>query len=208
MLISSLFQVFVSPPLYRPRPLWYQRSLTQVAERFSTILYTDHPPNLRLLPSFSSQDLMPDGIHLTPVSGLHYVIQLFDQTESALQASALSIDQELASVKESVRQHDDRMAYLESRHGSFSSKANLKVAADAELHDWMLNRAEEDWLTISNLPRLNNTRDWQDSARRQVADVIKLVLHVNRVNMNFEVLYVSNPFRFQTNRQKYIKTFL
>ena len=144
---------------------------------------------------------MPDGIHLTPVSGLHYVIQLFDQTESALQASALSIDQELASVKESVRQHDDRMAYLESRHGGFSSKANLKVAADAELHDWMLNRAEEDWLTISNLPRLNNTRDWQDSARRQVADVIKLVLHVNRVNMNFEVLYVSNPFRFQTNRQ-------
>ena len=144
---------------------------------------------------------MPDGIHLTPVSGLHYVIHLFDKCELALQTSALSVDKELESVKESVRQHDDRMAYLESRHGGFVSQAHFKVASDAELHDWMLNRADEDWMVVANLPRISNTRDWQDAARRQVADVIKLVLHANRINMSFEVMYVANPFRFQTNRQ-------
>ena len=144
---------------------------------------------------------MPDGIHLTPVSGLHYVLHLFDQSESALQTSTLSVDQELASVKESVRQHDDRMAYLEGRQGGFVSQAHVKVAADAELHDWMLNRADEDWMVVTNLPRISSNRDWQDAARRQVADVIKLVLHANRINMNFEVMYVANPFRFQTNRQ-------
>ena len=171
-----------------------------MAERFSAILTHEHPPNLMLLPSFSSQDLAPDGVHLTPVSGLHYVLFLFDQSEMALKSLASTHDQQLASVKESVRQHNDRMAYLESRQVGFVRQANTKVAADAEFDDFMLNRSEEDWLVVQGLPRLAGTRDWQDSARRQVADVINLVLHINRANVKFEVLYVSNPFRFQPTR--------
>ena len=64
----------------------------------------------------------------------------------------------------------------------------------------MINRSEEDWLVVKGLPRLSGTSDWQDNARRQVADLIKLVLHANRTDLNFEVVYVSNPFRFQPNR--------
>ena len=161
----------------------------------------DRPPNLHILPSFISQDLLHDGVHLTPVSGLHYVLHVFDQTEAVLALSTQDSDSRLVHVQESVRQHDDRMAYLEGRQGGFVSQAHVKVAADAELHDWMLNRADEDWMVVTNLPRISNNRDWQDAARRQVADVIKLVLHANRINMNFEVMYVANPFRFQTNRQ-------
>ena len=145
---------------------------------------------------------MPDGGHLTPVAGMHYVIHLFDQTETALQAATLGAERQLVSIRESVRQQNDRVAYLENRHGSLEKRSNTKMASDAEFDDWMLNRSEEDWLVVTGLPRLScSQREWQDAARRQVADVIKLVLHANRVQTNFEVCYVSNPFRFQTNRQ-------
>ena len=200
--LVSNFQVLVSPPLYRNRPLWYQRGLPQVAERFSAVLSHEPPPNLILLPSFTSQDLSPDGVHLTPVAGLHYVLFVFDQTELALRTSALGSEQQLSTVKESVRLQNDRLAYIENRQGSHERRANTKTAADAEFDDWMLNRSEEDWLVVQGLPRIScPQREWQDAARKQVADVIKLVLHVNRIQANFEVYYVSNPFRFQTNRQ-------
>ena len=71
--------------------------------------------NLHLLPSFISQDLMADGIFLTPVSGLHYVLHVFDQTQSILDALGSSSDAQLVSVKEAVRVHDDRITYLESK---------------------------------------------------------------------------------------------
>ena len=171
-----------------------------MAERFSAVLSSDAPPNLMLLPSFSSQDLCPDGVFLTPVAGLHYVLQLFDQTDKILQSATSGTDQQLVTVKESVRQYSDRVAYLENRHSGLQRQVDLKSAQDAEFSDWMVNRSEEDWLVVTGLPRLNNSNDWQDNARRQVADIIKLVLHANRTNLNFKVLYVSNPHRFQPNR--------
>ena len=198
-MIVSLFQVLVAPPLYRHRPFWYQRGLTQVAERFSAVLMTDHPPNFRLLPSFSNQELGPDGVFFNPVSGLHYILHLFDSTEAALQSAFLGTDQQLLVIKETMRQSNDRVAYLESRHGGLQRQVDLKTATDAEISDWMLNRAEEDWMAVQGLPRLSGA-DWQDAARRQVADAIKLALHVNRTSVTFEVKYVSNPFRYQTNR--------
>ena len=188
------------PPLYRHRPFWYQTSLAQVAERFSAVLSPDHPPNFHLLPGFSCQELMPDGIHLNPVSGLHYILHVFDQTERALQLMTANADQQLVVFKESVRQNNDRVSYLENRHGGLQQQVDRRTAIDAEFPDWMINRSEEDWLTVQGLPRLSGTNDWQSNARRQVADTIKVVLHANRTNLDFEVVYVSNPFRYQPNR--------
>ena len=94
------------------------------------------------------------------------------------------------------------MAYLENRHGGLNARVDLKTSTDAEFSDWLQNKSEEEWLVVQGLPRITNSNgNWQDQARRQVADLIKLVLHVNRTNLNFEVLFVSNPFRYQTNRQ-------
>ena len=171
-----------------------------MAERFSAVLMSDHPPNFRLLPSFTYQVLDRDGIFLNPVSGLHYMLHLFDSTETALQTAFLGTDQSLLVIKETVRQCNDRVSYLENRHRGLQGQVDLKTAADAEISDWMLNRAEEDWLTVAGLPRLTSA-NWQDAARRQVADCIRMVLHSNRANIPFEVMYVSNPFRYQTNRQ-------
>ena len=107
------------------------------------------PGNLHLLPSFVSQDLQPDGGHLTPVSGLHYILHLFDQTESILALHQCNSEIKLTAVQESVRQHDDRLSYLESRHKGLLDVVNVKVATDAEFRDWTLNRNEEDWLLVS-----------------------------------------------------------
>ena len=137
----------VAPPLYRHRPTWYQKDLAQVASRFSSAL-SDRPPNLHVIPSFMSQDLLPDGVHLTPVSGLHYVLHLFDQTEEILALSSQDSDSKLVRVQESVRHHDDRLVYLESRHDKLSVSGDLKTAIDSEFRDWMINKSEEDWMTV------------------------------------------------------------
>ena len=134
------------------------------------------------------------------MSGLHYVLHLFDSADSVLTASAIGGDAQLSLVRESVRQHDDRMAYLENRHNRLLDVTNLKAAVDAEFNDWVTNRSEEDWFTISGLKRLTQiaSSEWQDAVRHQVTKVVKAVLNSNQVCHDFEVVHVVNPFRHQT----------
>ena len=194
-------QVIVAPPLYRDRPLWYQQGLAQIAARFSSSLSAAPPSNLRLLPSFLSQDLDPDGVHLTPVSGLHYILHLFDSTVSLLQQVGLDTDARVDLVQESVRQHSDRLAYLENRHGTLASGCTIKFAQDQEFNDWMLNKASEDWMTILGLPRLHcsNDREWQTAIKKQISDLIRLVLKATRSNLNYDIRYVINPIKNRTS---------
>ena len=180
--------------MFRQQPFWYQRGLTQIATRFSSI-FASSPQNLRLLPSFPCQDLLPDGRYLTPVAGLHFVLHLFDQTDLLLQSLATSGDAKLAQVQEQVRHHEDRMTYLENRHGGLQRQVSHKVAVDAEFNDWLQNRNDEDWFVVRGLPRLNVSRqDFPNASRRQVADMIKLVLNAHRIRLDFEVIHVFNPF--------------
>ena len=87
------------------------------------------------------------------------------------------------------------MTYLESRHTGLQRQSSLKIAVDAEFNDWMQNKGDEDWFTVRGLPRLNVARQaWPDAARRQVADLIKLVLNTCRIRLDFEVISVFNPF--------------
>ena len=139
---------------------------------------------------------MPDGCFLTPVSGLHYVIHLFDQTEVVLLAAFSATDERLSHVQEVGRQHDDRLTYLESRHGKLNQRFDLKFATDSEFRDWVTNRSEEDWLTFIGLARLpGKGREWQTAARKQATDVIRLVLKVNRAHSDFKVMYVVDPLQ-------------
>ena len=144
-----------------------------MATRFSSIFASDKPDNLHLLPSFASQDLLPDGVFLSPVSGLHYMLHLFDQTDLQLSAAEMSGTAQFNQVKETVRHHEDRMVFLESRNQQLQQRVSHKIAVDAEFDDWVTNRSEEDWLVIRGLPRLAQMSDraWQDAARRQVADM-------------------------------------
>ena len=111
-----------------------------------------------------------------------------------LSRSELPPESQLVQVQEQVRHHEDRMSYLESRHGSLQRQVSFKVAIDSEFDDWVTNRSDEDWFSISGLPRLGELtrQEWQNAARRQIADYIKLVLQANRSRLDFEVLYVAN----------------
>ena len=158
------------------------------------------PANLFLLPSFISQDLSPDGVHLTAVSGLHYILHLFDQTAAVLALDPREPEFKLIKVQEAVRHHDDRLSYLESRHSNLQRGVNLKMASDSEFRDWVTNRSEEDWLTIRGLRRLGqmSSREWQVAVRRQITSFLKEVCNLNRARVDFSVVYVSNPVRNRT----------
>ena len=71
-------QVLVAPPMYRPNPVWYRRHLPEIGQQFSTLLSANRPKNFHLMSSSVVQDLCPDGVSLTPVAGLHYLLHLFD----------------------------------------------------------------------------------------------------------------------------------
>ena len=139
-------------------------------------------------------------MHLNPVSGLHYVLHLFDQTGSILSSLASSGDKQLALVQEQVRHHEDRMSFLEVHHVGLRNQLATKVAVDAEFGDWIQNKNEEDWLVIQNLRRLSGVSDknWPEAVKRQVTECINLVLHTNRTRLDFEVMLVTNPFRHRT----------
>ena len=194
---SFFFQVLVAPPLNRARPYWYQKGLPQIACRFSMALSANQPTNLIILPGFVCQDLHPDGKHLSPVSGLHYMLHLFDQSEAAVALQSCSSEVQLVAVQETVRQHDDRLSYLESRHLGLHNLVSIKAATDAEFKDWTINQSEEDWLTVMGLPRLGKMtpREWQKAARKQVGELIKITLNANRAKQDYSILYVGNPLR-------------
>ena len=156
------------------------------------------------MPGFSCQDLCPDGVFLTPVSGLHYVLFLFDQAEVILDAPHLSGEAQFAQVREQVRHHEDRVSFLESRHNTLLDRTNRKAAIDAEFDDFIQNRNDSDWFVVQGLPRLAQDRnDWQEAVKRQVVDLIKMTLAANKVRLEFTVLYVVNPFKFQTGLTTY-----
>ena len=77
-------QVLVAPPMYRPFPVWYRNHLPEVAQQFSSLMSANRSRNLHLLTSSVVQDLLPDGLHLTPVAGLHYLLHLFDDAHRIL----------------------------------------------------------------------------------------------------------------------------
>ena len=195
-------QVTIAPPLFRSRPSWYHQNMSWVATQFSSCFSSDRPPNLHLLPSHINQELGPDGVLLTPVAGLHYILHLFDQSMSTLDNLGASTDDQLAGVRESSRSHDDRLAYLEHDNSRLRRQVNIKIAADAEFSDWMINRSEESWLTINGLPRLPSGldgREWQVAAKKQVQDFFRQVLKATKANVNYDVLYVGNPVRYRTS---------
>ena len=103
------------------------------------------------------------------------MLHLFDQTEGLLQVAGAEVDAQLYHVQHLCRQHDDRIVYLEQRHGNLDHRFDFKTASDAEFDDWVLNRSEEDWLTILGAKRLPDmpSREWQQAAKKMVNEIFK-----------------------------------
>ena len=114
--------------------------------------FSDRPPNMLLLPSFSTPEYESDGVHLTPYSGLVYIMHLFDSAEEALNTAALPAEEVTMRTCESTRVLEDRVMVLEQDHRRLSSVVESKMAIDCKLADFRANERTEDFFVITGLP--------------------------------------------------------
>ena len=155
--------------------MWYQENLPEVLISFSQAMSVDRPPNLRLMSSFPTPILEPDGVHLTSFSGLEYLIHLFDASELIIEGLGDSPEDVLLSLCESTRVLEDRVLVLEKEHQRLNKIVEHKIAIDAELADYRENERSEDCFMIEGLPLIPSTifsKEWQVLATKHVKEVV------------------------------------
>ena len=82
--------ILICPPMYRRQPLWYREGLPEILTKFSAIM--SPVPRVQLMPSFPTPSFENEGVHLTPYSGLEYVLHLFDSANAMF--SKLHVEQQ------------------------------------------------------------------------------------------------------------------
>ena len=185
--------VFVSPPMYRSTPVWYREGLAEILSLFSQIFSADRPDGLILLPSFPKPDFQADGVHLTPYSGLEFLLHLFDSASDALQTLSLPLPDLAQKSSESTRLLEDRVMVLEQDHRRLDGVVEAKSAADAELFDFRENERFEDYFIIAGLPRLSPDlvgKVWQDQAVLDVQAALRLLM-----GREYNIIVVHNSTR-------------
>lgn len=169
----------IGPPMFRSNPVWYHEGLAEVLQKFSSVMSSQKPPNLFLLPSFPTPEFESDGVHLTPYAGLEYLIHLFDASKDLLSASEASDPVRIDRGSESTRLLEDRMMVVEQKQLLMSKTLELKTAVDAELACFQENVRNEVFFLISGLKRIPaglRGKDWQTQAQRDVSAVIVALL--------------------------------
>ena len=179
----------VSPPMYRHSPLWYRDGLPEVMTKFS-LVFSDRPNNVLMMPSFATPEFEADGIHLTAYSGLEFMLHQFDAANSVIDSLSME-DQEVSSqVVEATRVLQDRVMSLEQDHRRLNKSVESKCAVDAEIADHQENIRHETWFVVRGLARLPEglgTKEWQERAVRDVQGVISILLGTEK-----EIVVVMN----------------
>ena len=179
----------LSPPMYRTHPVWYREGLAEILTIFSRTM-SSRPPNLHILPSFATPDYDPDGVHLTPYSGLEYLLHLFDSSADLLSSLTLSPETVSARGQESTRVLEDRVMVLEQDHRRLNSVVENKTAVDAELADFHENERMENWFVIEGLSAISGDlvgKAWQDQALKDVQAVLLILM-----GREFQIVFVKN----------------
>ena len=179
----------LAPPMYRRSPLWYRDGLPEVLTKFSSSMKI-RPSNLHLMSSFATPEFIDDGVHLTPYSGLEYVLHLFDNAGSILDALTAEPSEIASRHAETSRVLEDRMMALEQDHHRLSLGVESKTAEDSELFDYQENIRYEGWFVIAGLKRLPEgmaPRDWQVQAKADVSGVLTTLM-----NRDIPIVVVKN----------------
>ena len=168
----------ICPPMYRSSPLWYRDGLSSILGKFSSVLASDRPENLLLMSSFPTPSFEPDGVHLTPVSGLEYIYFLFDTAKDAIKKSTMELPEVSLVNAESARVIEDRVMALEQDHHRLNRAFEHSAAVSAEREDFQENVRNEVFFMISGLPQIKDLRgkDWMDRAIKDVQGIIKILL--------------------------------
>ena len=180
---------FVAPPMYRLFPIWYRDGMSEVMKRFSDSL-AGKEPNLHLLPAFSTPSFQADGVHLTPYSGLEFVVHLFDSALHMIETFSSRPEQVLTLNCETSRVLEDRMMALEQDHRRLNTVVEMKSAEDSELAEMQENMLFEDHFMIDGLKRLPKLtpKEWQERAQADVYKVLKVIFP----DRTFKIIFIKN----------------
>ena len=186
----------ISPPMYRTSPVWYREGLPEVLTTFSQVMLQDRPPNLLLLPSFPTPAYVVDGIHLTPYSGLEFMMHLFDSSDELLNTLDAAPEAVVSKVSEGSRLLEDRVMALEQDHRRLNQVVENKIAIDSEIADSLENERFQNWFVIAGLEAIDpdlTGKPWQDQAVKNVQAVMQLLM-----GKKVDIVFVKNA----TNRFK------
>ena len=192
-------RVLISPPMYRVSPVWFREGLPEILTSFSHIMNQDRPPNLHLLSSFPTPSYQPDGINLTPYSGLQFLMNLFDLSQELIEGLERPPDIAAAKTSEGTRVLEDRVMALEQDHKRLNTVVENKIAIDSELADFRENSGFLDHFVIAGLPLLPpdlTGKPWQDKAVSDVQDVIKLLM-----GRPMDIIFVANSTKRHKNAE-------
>jgi len=160
-------------------PVWYKSAMPEILTMFSNSFVKSvlGVSNLYALPSFPTPSFEEDGVHLTPYSGLEFVLYLFDSTKTLLDSidSGAEVGPRELQSAESIRALEDRVMAVEQGQRCLSTDFELKCAVDSELACFRANERSEDSFLISGLARLPASlsgKDWQDRAKSDVRRII------------------------------------
>ena len=182
----------ISPPMYRSQPTWYREGLPEIMTLFSQSFSNaeSRPPNLLLLPSFATPEFDADGIHLTPYSGLEYILHLFDSAIEVIESTGRTLEEVSTKCCESTRVLEDRVMVLEQEHRRLNRVVESKTAIDSELADTHANERSEDFFVIAGTPRIASDlvgKAWQEQAVKDVQSVIQILM-----GREMSIVFVKN----------------
>ena len=170
----------VAPPMYRSFPIWYRDGVSEVLQKFSSVLSSKPGDlvNVHLLPSFPTPAFESDGVHLTPYSGLEFILHLFDSSATLIKTLKSTPEEVVIKHCESSRVLEDRMMAIEQDHRRLNKFVEDKTAEDAELADFQENIRFESHFVIAGLPRIPKCepREWQAKAKKDVGAFLKELL--------------------------------
>ena len=170
----------ISPPMYRSFPIWYRDGISEVLQKFSSMMCTrpEGLNNIHLLPSFPTPSFENDGVHLNPYSGLEFVLHLFDSSSRLIETLLSTPEVVVIKSIESSRVLEDRMMALEQDHRRLNRVVEEKTAEDAELADFQENVRYENTFVVLGLAHIPkcDPKDWQEKAKKMVGDFIQELL--------------------------------
>ena len=181
----------VAPPMYRSFPIWYRDGVSEILQKFSSMMSSkpDGVANIHLLPSFPTPTFEVDGIHLTPYSGLEFILHLYDSSNALIKTLTSSPEEVVIKSIESSRVLEDRMMALEQDHRRLNRAFEDKFAEDAEIADFQENMRYEDHFIVHGLAHIPkcDPRVWQDKAKRIVGDFLRKL-----IERDVKVIFVKN----------------
>ena len=181
----------VTPPMYRSFPIWYRDGVSEVLQKFSSMMSSKPGDivNIHLLPSFPTPTFEADGIHLTPYSGLEFILHLFDSSAEVIKTLVSTPEDIVIKNVESSRLLEDRMMALEQDHRRLNRTVEEKSAEDSELADFQENMRYEDHFIVHGLDHIPkcDPKVWQEKAKRLTGEFI-----LQLIGREVKVIFVKN----------------